>query len=292
MRLSFFLTVVIFCLFCFDVQAQSNTEDVVYLKNGGVTRGVILEIIPDTTVKIQTKDRNIFVYKLSEIDKILKEPLPIVKEEVVVTERPVSNDTPTAVVPVKKSKSEFKQEGFHNITKLGPLGFNSYSINVINGYQFNPYILLGLGVGLDTYKGLTRGTDLLPFTNGTQQNTDYFLPIYLDFRFHVSEARATFLVFFDMGYSVHLGRSISKTNTGYNPYYNNSNYGYMVERGGTFFCPGIGLKVFMNKNIGFIADLGMKFQNYYSKGPYNYTTTTVNSPGLVIGPVLNFGLAF
>lgn len=48
-------------------------EDVVYLKNGGIIRGVIIEQIPNKTVKIQTRDMNVFVFKMEEVEKITKE---------------------------------------------------------------------------------------------------------------------------------------------------------------------------------------------------------------------------
>jgi hypothetical protein len=51
----------------------AQTKDIVYLKNGSVIKGSILEMIPDKTIKIQTADGNIFVYNMSEIEKIGKE---------------------------------------------------------------------------------------------------------------------------------------------------------------------------------------------------------------------------
>ena len=51
-------------LVSFTANAQNN-EDVVYLKNGSVIRGVIIEQVPYQTLKIQTKDGNIFVYNFS-----------------------------------------------------------------------------------------------------------------------------------------------------------------------------------------------------------------------------------
>lgn len=47
--------------------------EVVYLKNGGQVRGVIIEQVPNETLKIQTADGSIFVYKMSEVEKITKE---------------------------------------------------------------------------------------------------------------------------------------------------------------------------------------------------------------------------
>jgi len=51
----------------------AQTKDVVHLKNGSVIKGSILEMIPEKTIKIQTTDGNIFVYNMSEVEKISKE---------------------------------------------------------------------------------------------------------------------------------------------------------------------------------------------------------------------------
>jgi hypothetical protein len=55
------------------VFSQSLNQDVVYLKNGGVIKGVILEVIPDSTIKIQTVDKSVWVYHLSDVLKTGKE---------------------------------------------------------------------------------------------------------------------------------------------------------------------------------------------------------------------------
>jgi len=56
---------------------STDYEDVVYLKNGGIIRGVIIEQIPGQSLKIQTRDGNVFVYKLDEIDRFTKEPTKV-----------------------------------------------------------------------------------------------------------------------------------------------------------------------------------------------------------------------
>ncbi len=48
-------------------------EDVVYLKDGGVRRGLILEQIPGESVKLKTNYGEIFVIKMTDISKIAKE---------------------------------------------------------------------------------------------------------------------------------------------------------------------------------------------------------------------------
>ncbi len=56
-----------------DLVMSSELEDVVYLKNGGLVRGIIIEQIPNQTIKIKTKDGNIFVYSYDEIERFTKE---------------------------------------------------------------------------------------------------------------------------------------------------------------------------------------------------------------------------
>lgn len=47
--------------------------DVLYLKNGSIIKGSVVEHIIGSTLKIQTQDGSIFVYKEDEIDKLLRE---------------------------------------------------------------------------------------------------------------------------------------------------------------------------------------------------------------------------
>ena len=47
--------------------------DVVYLENGSVVRGTIVEDIPNESLKIQTADGNVFKYQYADIVKLAKE---------------------------------------------------------------------------------------------------------------------------------------------------------------------------------------------------------------------------
>jgi hypothetical protein len=51
-------------------------EDVLYLKNGTIIHGLIIETVPGELIKIQS-GRNVFVYQMSEIEKITKEIVPV-----------------------------------------------------------------------------------------------------------------------------------------------------------------------------------------------------------------------
>ena len=50
-----------------------NIQEVVYLKNGSIIRGIVIEQVPNASLKIQTSDGSIFAYPMSEVIKITKE---------------------------------------------------------------------------------------------------------------------------------------------------------------------------------------------------------------------------
>jgi len=73
------VTTVLFCVFfALPAVPQNTYQDVVTLKAGNVVRGTIIERSADQSVKIQTVDNNIFVFSMDEIEKITREPKPVV----------------------------------------------------------------------------------------------------------------------------------------------------------------------------------------------------------------------
>lgn len=124
-----------------NVHAQ-NLQEVVYLKNGSVIRGIIIEQIPNESLKIQTADGSIFAYKMDEVEKITKE---------------------TAQKSYYKTNfgSKFNGKGlsagYRGFVDLGytigtgTFGEDRVEFATSHGYQFNPYVYLGLGAGAHYY---------------------------------------------------------------------------------------------------------------------------------------------
>ena len=66
------------CLTAFVMASPAfaqQMEDVIHLKNGGLIRGMIIEEIIGESLKIKTRDGNVFVYKMDEIAKMSREPV-------------------------------------------------------------------------------------------------------------------------------------------------------------------------------------------------------------------------
>lgn len=169
---------------CHIAYGQNNTEEVVYLKNGSIIRGVIIEHVLNQSIKIQTKDRNVFVFKYEEIEKITKEPL--------------NNSS----LKYSQNKKEFRKGAFFNITEINfALGIgnveaggnkiantaNSFGFRTINGIQPKENLSLGIGIGIDKYE------------NGT------LMPITLDLRIFNTNKKVSPIFTTNLGYSIGLG---------------------------------------------------------------------------------------
>lgn len=76
LRLCILLIVCGMMIGLFSQAEAEGIEEVVYLKNGSVVRGIIVEQIPNETLRIRTQGGSEFVFQMSEVLKITKE-LPV-----------------------------------------------------------------------------------------------------------------------------------------------------------------------------------------------------------------------
>jgi len=110
---------------------------VVYLKNGSVIKGVIIEQVPDVSLKIKTSDGSLIVCQMNEVDRIAKE------------ERPSYRDLR------KSARNTLKgYKGFIDAATIGNVnGYDAsfMEISTTHGYQFNNYFFLGGGIALNYY---------------------------------------------------------------------------------------------------------------------------------------------
>ncbi len=124
----------------FFAYAQQNNQDVVYLKNGSIIRGIIIEQVPNKSLKIQTADGSVFVYNIEEVEKMTKE---------------VSTTTPT-----ETNKSFAKTSGYVGIVEASHLVYvGEYSTGSLSGFRFvnalqtSSAVSLGIGTGLNFGSG-------------------------------------------------------------------------------------------------------------------------------------------
>ena len=171
----YILTIILTTLFIsFIAKAQTSYEDVVYLKNGSIIHGIIIEQIPNQSIKIQTRDGNVFVYKIDEVEKMTKEQAKISKK-----------------INANSNNADLKQFGYINITEMNlglglgqTNGINFFGFQTINGYLINPNFSIGLGIGADIYPSVI------------------FIPIFADLRINFLKTKVAPFFSTGVGYSM------------------------------------------------------------------------------------------
>ena len=158
------------------VAAQNYTE-VVYLKNGSVIKGVIIEQVPNVSLKIKTGDGSLIICQMNEVEKIIK-------EERYTRDYRTDIDNRKAARNTLKGYKGFIDFGY--IADLSDYDANKVEISTSHGYQFNNYFYLGGGVAADFY----TDADLIA------------VPIFVDFRANFINKKVTPFADIKTGYSV------------------------------------------------------------------------------------------
>ncbi len=170
------------------VANAEELQDVVYLNNGSIIRGTIVEQVPNKSLKVKTPDGSVFYCELSDVMKITKEE-PVGgtfhrSGNYVMTRHEVTQERKT----VKLDRTGYR--GFADIGGgfgVGENGDGVFSISTSHGYQFNPYFFLGGGVGIDAHIGWGG----------------VCLPIFADARWYFFEkGRSALFIGTKLGYSI------------------------------------------------------------------------------------------
>ncbi|MEI7501123.1 MAG: hypothetical protein WCK84_11835 [Bacteroidota bacterium] len=135
----------------------------VYLKNGSIIRGTIIEQIPNESVRIETADKSVFVYRMNEISKIAKETklttyTPSNKKESGSSKSKDNASTSAASTSTASASKGEKKSGYYgSIRAGGGIGLGNsqdvaiLKLDIINGYRFNQYFAAGIGIGGQDY---------------------------------------------------------------------------------------------------------------------------------------------
>ena len=151
------LVMCMFMLGCMiSVYAQSGQTETVYLKNGSIIKGKVIEMVPDKEIKVQTSDGSLFVYRMDEVDKVVKES----------SKKESKNVVDSFKFPV--DASAYDLQGFRGMVEFAYIAgsFDAPELTLSLGYQFNPYFFLGVGAGAQYLSNVEKAG----------------IPIYLDMR--------------------------------------------------------------------------------------------------------------
>lgn len=157
-----FLTIT---LFCSSLLAEADYHDVVYLKNGSIIHGIIIEQTENKYIKIKTNDNNVWVFQIEEIEKIDKE----------------LNENSTSSGTLVKRKSYFNYERLGILTGEGETIFAAGSIN---GGRIGNHFIIGFGIEYNDYPHAI------------------IIPLFLELRVNYLSSSITPVSFIDVGSSI------------------------------------------------------------------------------------------
>ncbi len=206
--------------FMLPVLAQQRKQEVIYLKNGSVIRNIQELQHADTLIRVRTGDGSVFVFGPGDMAKMNYEP----------------------------RQHQYKESGYLLNVELGVLlgrelprtnfgitrqTATAPSFSIVNGYRFNRFTGVGIGLGIDGY----REAVITPlFVRGT----GYLL------RGRFSPAYAV-----DAGYGF------------YSPVFNSRQNGAfeLNFRGGLMGNAAGGIQVFLGREVSFYTLLGYRLQD-------------------------------
>ena len=253
------LILVTFSIFLFPSSyssGQSHLQDVVYLKDGSIYRGIIKQESM-TQVKIAIAGGSLIVLAKQNIDSVRTENLPVF------------------------DGFSFRQKkfGYFNVTEIGvPVGtapvydyWSSYSNDVkmtagftaqtIHGYRFYTHFLAGAGLAID----LIQHPMLQPFA---------------DIRYEMLKGRATPFAYGDVGYNFDLAKDQS------------NDYQTTEYSGGKTWGIGIGMRFNFKSSGAFLFDTGYKFSIRNEDVNYVDGNSSIRTQYDLQRMVIRMGLSF
>jgi len=153
------------CLFSLFVFSQNKTVDVVYLKNGSILRGDIVEQVIGQSLKIKTLDGNVWVFKSEDVDRVVKEEVVQTK----VTQEQVIVEPAPAYPPQRQSN----YQGYYTSRK-DPVLACILSVLVPGvGQIYNGQVGKGIGMMAGTYGALLLAAVSVGDSYGDYYNNSY-----------------------------------------------------------------------------------------------------------------------
>jgi hypothetical protein len=284
---------------------QYRYDDAVYLKNGAIVRGRIVEVIPQKQLTLETADRIVLVYQLGEVAKYYKRTYPAEEPQKATVARPGITIKKLALEPAKaeKKRATFNhpglKKGAHINTEAGyAIATGKYDLDFIKadfiaGYRFNQFFSAGIGAGCRCYlhsvaveKQAVKPSFALSWpeipADRVKQHLSIGFPLFADFRANLINNNVTPYASLDIGYSFIITDATPGDQWNYQPS-NPDAVKRHLYKGGFFITPACGLsfkisrKHLMNINIGCemqrMTVLIMEIYNYWGGSAAGWQTS-------------------
>jgi hypothetical protein len=280
------LTLLLVIAGIFNAHAQAGMEDVVYLKNGNIYRGIIIEQVPNVSIKIQTLGGNVFSVQLTDVTKITKEN-KVDDSNLYNPQYPKAyHDRPAYFKDsTGRRQYQFRKKGYFF---QGQILFENLQggVRIINGYKFGRFGYLGIGIGLD----MVFASPISEKANNLGTDRNYsgpYAPIFLYYEGDILKKKITPFYALEAGYAFAAGNGA--------PGFSDNN----TQHGGAIGGIGFGVKFHTRRRVHFslLANLNFKNVRYdaytYYYDPYGYQYGQPQSTrATLIFPGIRFGIGF
>ena len=255
------------------VSAQSDREDVIYAKDGSIYRGTITEQIPGVSYKIEIAGGSVIVVKAENVVKVTKEE----KKEVISYDSYSRRRRPVHVFQYRDKGYFFQAQLEAQIPEAG--------FRLVNGYKFNQFAYLGLGLGVDGVISDLHG------------NSDYagaYLPVYVYYGGDILHQQITPF------YSVEAGYAWRPDMLASGDYYYSGSGGPIGGHGGFMAGAALGVRFYTRRRVHFDLsahiDLKMSTENYetdfYNQNTGNTYHYFYSTNEILFIPGFRLGLGF
>lgn len=217
--------------------AQSQYTEIIYLKNGSVIRGIIIESIPNKSVKIQTKDGTIFFYNIDEVDKITKE----------ISDDSFSDKNDSKVVSQTQSGSLFigGEIYYSNVSTKYNYSLNQFMFSPRIGFFVIDNLLLGVTLAYANVSDNSSSQDqfiigpILRYYFGSGPSKPF---TYLIFGYETQKNNNSTALGMGLGYNIAISRNVALSPV--------IQYDFVAPKGGDLgdikeFYVGIGISTFI-----------------------------------------------
>ncbi len=255
MKKNLLLSILCLLIFSTVVYSQMGYKDVVYLKNGGKVIGIIVEQIPNFSIKIETSNGSVMVFKMDEIEKIVKEKTTNQSIEQPVEQKfnvppPPPQQQPTRTEFQNQTFSKFLSNGLsasfavgiHNVEPTSTI--NKIDGNEFEGIEYEPFsgtVFIAQVVSQQENFALLFGGAVDKYANGV------FSTFYVGGQFYFNVDKFSPFVFLKGGYGM---------GDLENPFDSNEE----IKFSGPYFSAGVGSKYYLGNSWGLYAEGGFKYQ--------------------------------
>jgi hypothetical protein len=249
--------------------AQQDFQEVVYLKNGSVLRGTIIEQIPNKSLKIQLSDGSVFVYEIDMVEKITKEPIynsPYQRKQSTYKDRGYEDN----IRPASTKDKGYEGNIYLAYGRgLGDYGTSSMQVIMTHGGRLNSHFAMGLSTGLKLY----FENDNIAIADGVA----VIIPVLANFKINFLKGNVTPFISESIGAHIYANDPVNDISMGLNEHIS---FGVSFKSG----------RKALDLSMGY-EWLPMEIIHYNYNYNYNYSYSSTSTSVENVGG-LTFGVTF